>query len=65
MKHVSIRLILIAAGCLVLAGCKNPIDGQPITLEKGTYPGQPEAELTDEQRDALRSRMSIQSSNSL
>ena len=65
MKHVSIRLMFIAAGCLVLAGCKNPLDGRPITLEKGTYPGQPAAELTDEQRDALRTRMSIQSSDSL
>jgi len=52
--------LLFAAG-LTLAACDESEQGRILKYEPGKYQGQPDTQLTSEQRDALRRRMAGQS----
>jgi hypothetical protein len=60
--RVSTKLIrLAAAAALVTAlaavsGCREEEQGRILLYDKGTYLGQPDQEITDAQRQELRSR---------
>ena len=41
---------------LVAQGCREDEQGRPLMHDKGSYQGQPDEPLTDEQVDALRQR---------
>jgi len=58
------KLIPIVAGAglvLALAACDESEQGRILRYEKGTYLGKTDSELSDEQRDELRSRAMMQS----
>ena len=58
------KLIPIVAGAglvLTLAACDEAEQGRILRYEKGTYLGQEDTGLTEQQREALRSRTSLQS----
>ena len=53
------KLIPVAAGAalvLALSACDQAEQGRILRYEKGTYLGQSDSELTDEQRQQLRAR---------
>lgn len=56
------RLLRIATiGSLLLAmaavsGCREEEQNRPLTYEKGTYQGKPDQQITEAQRQELRSR---------
>ena len=57
------KLIPIVAGAglvLTLAACDEAEQGRILRYEKGTYLGQEDTGLTEQQREALRSRTSLQ-----
>jgi len=54
-------LVALAAAAGLLAGCNEAESGRPLTYEKGVYQGQQDEPLTNETREQLRQRMSIQS----
>ena len=53
-------MALLAVAAVVatvsLAGCREEEQGRLLRYEKGTYLGQKDSELTEEQLDALRAR---------
>ncbi|MEO3429386.1 hypothetical protein AAFN88_11045 [Pelagibius sp. CAU 1746] len=58
------KLIPVAAGAtlvLALAGCDESEQGRVLRYEKGTYLGKADSELSEERRDELRSRATLQS----
>lgn len=53
------RTALLAFGFITLAalaGCRESEENRPIKLEKGSYGGPSDTELTEEQRRELRAR---------
>jgi len=57
------KLIPVLAGAglvFALAGCDESEQGRILRYEKGTYLGQEDTKLTDEQRQELRARTSLQ-----
>ncbi len=57
------KLIPLAVGAglvLALAACDEAEQGRILLYEKGTYLGQSDTDLTEEQRDELRSRVRLQ-----
>jgi hypothetical protein len=56
-KATSIGIWLVLAGiALVAQGCREEEQNRPLTYDKGSYQGQPDQALTDEQVEALRQR---------
>ncbi|MBL8564582.1 MAG: hypothetical protein JNM89_02565 [Hyphomicrobiaceae bacterium] len=49
-------LLAVGATSLLFAGCKAEEQNRPVHLEKGTYTGQQDEALTDQQRKLLRER---------
>ena len=58
-------LVALAAAAGLLAGCNEAESGRPLTYEKGVYKGKQDEPLTDEAREQLRQRMSIQGGGGL
>jgi len=57
------KLIPVVAGAglvLALAGCDESEQGRVLRYEKGTYLGQPDSQLTEQQREELRARAALQ-----
>ena len=57
------KLIPIVAGAglvLALAACDESEQGRVLRYEKGTYLGKPDSQLTEQQREELRSRAALQ-----
>ena len=57
------KLITIVAGAglvLALAACDESEQGRILHYEKGTYLGQSDSELTEQQREELRARARLQ-----
>lgn len=57
------KLVPVAAAGLLLslAACDESEQGRVLLYEKGTYLGQSDSELTDQQRQELRARAMLQS----
>jgi hypothetical protein len=56
-KATSIGIWLVLAGiALVAQGCREEEQNRPLTYDKGSYQGQPDQTLTDEQVETLRQR---------
>ena len=56
-KARSIGIWLALAGiALVAQGCREDGQNRPLLYDKGTYQGQPDPALTDQQVEALRQR---------
>lgn len=56
-KARSIGIWLALAGiALVAQGCREDEQNRPLLYDKGTYQGQPDPALTDQQVEALRQR---------
>ena len=57
MKATSIGICLALAGIVLMAqGCREEEQNRPLTYDKGTYQGQPDPALTEQQVEALRQR---------
>ena len=57
MKATSIGIWLALAGIVLMAqGCREEEQNRPLTYDKGTYRGQPDPALTEQQVEALRQR---------
>ncbi len=57
------KLIPIVAGAglvMALAACDESEQGRVLRYEKGTYLGKPDSQLTEQQREELRSRAALQ-----
>ena len=57
------KLITLAAGgglVLALAACDEAEQGRVLRYEKGTYLGQEDTGLTEQQRNELRARATLQ-----
>jgi len=52
--------VLLAGLALGLGACRENEQNRPLHLEKGTYSGQPDTELTEDQRRALQQRGQLQ-----
>ena len=48
--------LAIAGIALVAQGCREDEQNRPLTYDKGTYQGQPDEALSDQQVEALRQR---------
>jgi hypothetical protein len=60
-KARSIGLWLAIAGiALVAQGCREEEQNRPLFYDKGSYQGQPDPALTDQQVEALRQRAGAQ-----
>lgn len=62
MKRARLPLLLgglLFAG-LAISGCRSEEQSRPLTFEKGTYQGQKDQKLTDEQLSELRQRANAQ-----
>jgi hypothetical protein len=56
-KARSTRIWLAIAGIVLVAqGCREDEQDRPLLYDKGTYQGQPDPALTDQQVDVLRQR---------
>jgi hypothetical protein len=56
-KAGSIGVWLAIAGiALVALGCREEEQNRPLTYDKGTYQGQPDPALSDQQVEMLRQR---------
>ena len=64
MNRVTGMHCLAVAGVL-LSGCYEAAAERPLMYKKGEYIGQQDEQLSDEAREKLRSRMSIQGAGSL
>ena len=53
--RLAVAVTLIGIG-LTLQGCREEEQGRVLFYDKGKYAGKPDTKLTDNQRDALRSR---------
>ena len=59
IKHKVGRTALVVAflgASLLLQGCRDEEQGRPVSFEPGKYQGKPDTEVTDAQRNELRSR---------
>lgn len=57
------KLIPLAAGAALvfgLAACDEAEQGRVLRYEKGNYLGQPDSEIPEETRNALRARVTLQ-----
>ncbi len=52
--------VLLTGLALGLGACRENEQDRPLHLEKGTYSGQPDTELTEDQRRALQQRGQLQ-----
>jgi hypothetical protein len=60
-KARSIGVWLAIAGIgLVAQGCREEEQNRPLTYDKGTYQGQPDPALSDQQVETLRQRAAAQ-----
>lgn len=48
--------VAITGIALVAQGCREDEQNRPLTYDKGTYQGQPDEALSDQQVEALRQR---------
>lgn len=56
-KATTVAVWLAIAGiALVAQGCREDEQNRPLTYDKGTYQGQPDEALSDQQVEALRQR---------
>jgi hypothetical protein len=56
----AIIAVIVAGVAVGLAGCREEEQDRPLHLEKGTYSGKADTELTAEQRRALEQRGQLQ-----
>lgn len=56
MTERGLLLAAAAVAVLALAGCRTEEQNRPTEFKYGTYTGQADTALTDEQRKALRER---------
>ena len=54
LRVFTIGAVLVAMGAVT--GCREEEQHRPLTYDKGTYQGKPDQQLTDAQRQELRSR---------
>ena len=60
-KAISIGVWLAIAGiALVAQGCREDEQDRPLVYDKGSYQGQPDPALSDQQVEALRQRAGAQ-----
>jgi len=59
--HKLIPVVAAAGLVLALGGCDEAEQGRVLRYEKGTYLGQPDSQLTEQQRQELRARAGLQS----
>ncbi len=60
-KATSIGIWLAIAGiALVAQGCREDEQDRPLVYDKGSYQGQPDPALSDQQVEALRQRAGAQ-----
>jgi hypothetical protein len=60
-KATSIGIWLAIAGiALVAQGCREDEQNRPLTYDKGSYQGQPDPALSEEQVEMLRQRAAEQ-----
>ncbi len=55
-KSMALLVVVAVAATVSLAGCREEEQGRILRYEKGTYLGQKDSELTEEQLNALRAR---------
>jgi hypothetical protein len=56
-KATQVKICLALVGIvLAVQGCREDEQNRPLLYDKGSYRGQPDPPLTDEQVDALRQR---------
>lgn len=53
-------VVALLGVALVVQGCREEEQGRPLLYEKGTYLGQPDPPLDQDQVDALRQRATRQ-----
>lgn len=58
--HKLIPVAAVALLALMLSACDQAEQGRILRYEKGTYLGQSDTGLTDQQREQLRARMMLQ-----
>lgn len=57
VKATTVAAWLVITGiALVVQGCREDEQDRPLTYDKGTYQGQPDQPLTDQQVETLRQR---------
>lgn len=54
LRVATIGVVLVTMAAVT--GCREEEQNRPLTFKKGTYQGMPDTELTDAQRQELRSR---------
>jgi hypothetical protein len=60
-KATTVAVWLTIAGiALVAQGCREDEQNRPLFYDKGTYQGQPDPALSDQQVEALRQRANAQ-----
>ena len=60
-KAIRVKGCLALVGiALAVQGCREDEQNRPLLYDKGSYRGQPDAPLSDEQVDALRQRSTNQ-----
>ena len=55
-RSTALLAVATLVAATLLAGCREEEQGRVLRYEKGTYLGQKDSELTEEQRNALRAR---------
>jgi hypothetical protein len=58
--HKLIPVVAVAGLVLALAACDETEQGRILRYEKGSYLGQADSELSDRQREELRTRTLLQ-----
>ncbi len=61
IKTSALAIAALFLGCLALVACDQDEQGRIRNYEQGTYLGEPDTPLTEEQRDLLRQRAREQS----
>lgn len=54
LRIATISAVLVAMAAV--SGCREEEQNRPLTYKKGTYQGKPDQQLTDAQKQELRSR---------
>lgn len=53
-------MVALAGSLLLVGGCREEEQGRPLVYDKGTYQGQADEKLADDQVEALRQRAARQ-----
>jgi len=53
-------MVALAGSLLLVGGCREEEQGRPLVYDKGTYQGQADEQLAEDQVEALRQRAARQ-----